>query len=194
MSLSLAQRKVLQDYVQAGSGLSDGLVRWGRPKGGAMPPTGMWISMRVEGSREVSPGVLKITPAPSPAPGADLLFTQEIDKRATLVLECFVGEEGWHVEVPPDRVLSRVVDRRNLPLVGQALREGGIGFGPVEEVDIIDLERTATMDSRAMVRMVIFYAQADVSELGTSIQHVEMEATVNETIVETILVDAPEDP
>lgn len=163
-------------WVRETSGLAVGQVYWAKQRKGT--PAGTCIAMTLEGELEYGQDWLVISDAPSPVPGADVQFTMTGPRVSRLVLECLIGDQDW-MAVEPDRILSRVVASRNLPLRSEALRAAGVGFGPIGPIQPINIERAQIFDPRARVEITI-HTISEVSELGTWIETVAIEPFVDE--------------
>ncbi len=182
--------KAIRDWVFTSSGLvadsaGRGPVVWARNK--APRPSKPYIAVSISAEREHGAPWTTTRDADDPQPGADLEIAVTNIATATLTLECFAVDHPWEV-VRPEKVLSRVLASRNLPTRAEALRQGGVGFGPVGAVQLDELDRGGFTESLARATIVVHLAN-QVSELGTWMESIETESDLKTSDGQTVDTD-----
>jgi hypothetical protein len=171
---------VLEDtihaWVVAGSGLDADHVIWSAEASGGGPvPAGTYISMRLLATGTVSEDwvIARIE-------GGNIVSHVRGTRHPTLELTCFSG--GRYGSGRAQMVLTRVLAALRLPTIAAALRAGNVGIGDRGKVRMVEGRRSTMFDPRAVVEIAL-HTQIDVSELGQSIETVEIDLTPPGAIV-----------
>ncbi len=162
--------KALVDWVQSGSGLARDHIIWEQERG--PQPNGCYISMRISLEQEYGDD----WSATELNDDNEIVYSSIGVRRATLTLQCFAAGDKWSV-AKPDRRLASVMNARRLPSTELALRAAGVGFGPMNPVQSLNLERSQYFEPRALVS-VILHLVSTVTEVSPWIECVEIEPTV----------------
>lgn len=179
----------IYDWVQSFSGLAEANVIWEDERGPT--PEGTYISMELDLTRQFGHDWTEIADAEDPVPGADLQFSAVGARTAQLRLQCFAGCDRWITARPVER-LGDILSARSLPSQRIALRQAGIGFGPISAVQSVQFQRAggSLFEPRAIVTMEL-HLVSRVSELGTWIEKTEITGHENTMDVDFPVTKAP---
>lgn len=176
----VAIENAIHAWIAAGTQLAAAQVIWAAQRGPT--PVGVYVSLRLAELRRVGLDWIDQVEVEDPEPGEELEFHVRGPRTLNLSIQLFnapgVGAGNGTA------LLERALTARALPSIAAALRAGGVGIGEVGAVIPIDGDRDGLFESRASVDVAIHVA-ADLVELGTYIERVEITSEVIES-VETV--------
>lgn len=170
-------RAALVAWVRAATGLSAEHVFWsqaGRPR-----PSGRYIELRARRVNIVGRDWVDATATDDPDPGEEVTHTVRGAREISVEMQCFEGIGTSTAETPAD-YLERCLIAARLPTRVEAFRVAGIGLGAVGDVLSMDGDLGFTVFEPRAVVEVRFHTTASVTELGTSIETVQVTNEITE--------------
>lgn len=164
-------RAALVAWVRAATSLGAENVFWsqaGRPR-----PSGRYVELRARRVGVVGRDWVDASTTDTPDPGEEVTHTVRGAREIAVEMQCFEGIGTSTADTPAD-YLERALLAARLPSRVAAFAVAGIGLGKVGPVLAMDGDLGfSVFEPRAVVE-VRFHATSEVTELGTSIETVEV--------------------
>lgn len=164
-------RAAIVAWVRAATGLGAEFVFWsqaGRPR-----PSGRYVELRARRVNVVGRDWVDATATVTPAAGSEATHTARGAREISVEMQCFEGIGTSTADTPAD-YLERALLAARLPTRVAAFAAAGIGLGAVGDVLALDGDLGFTVFEPRAVVEVRFHTTASVTELGTSIETIEV--------------------
>lgn len=164
-------RSTVVAWVRAASGLDAEHVFWsqaGRPR-----PSGRYVEIRARRVNGVGRDWVDASTTPGAPAGDEVTHTARGAREVVIEMQCFEGIGNSTADSPVD-VLERVLLAARLPSQAAAFKAAGIGLGAVGGVLALDGDLGFTVFEPRAVVEARFHATASATELGTSIESVQV--------------------
>lgn len=172
-----ATKKAIHDWVAAGTQLTATSILWaGQDK--AKRPSGAWASLRIVSDKDRGQGWTRVSDAPSPTAGAELIAEHENMTEALLRIE--VRQVGATDAFEAMAILRRLRASRRMESQQALLRDANVGLLSVDEVrdgtggiQSALVEPRATLDVRLQLSsyLVEYLTYIETVEITGEIDH-----------------------